>query len=91
MSETPKLPRMRVHLLASVPKGAIQGGGGREYVIACEPSLRLSDMDRGTGEPWAVRCDACRATEFFKAIDRPKPGTRQAAMQMDADGSGCCG
>jgi hypothetical protein len=105
MSDKP-MKRMRMHLLAPMPGGAVksapgQGGDGggtfpagtnQSYIIACEPSLAMDGvLDRGTTEPWCVRCDACRETEFFKAIDRPKPGTGPSPKQMEADGSGCCG
>lgn len=59
--------------------------GGRVEVIgrhgklraACDPSITMNKYDRGTGvdTPWGVRCQACRETEAFQQVDRPKPGT----------------
>ncbi len=33
----------------------------------------MGRVHRGTGEPWAVRCDACKKTDAFKKVNRPKP------------------
>jgi hypothetical protein len=72
--------------------GSMPLGTSQTYIIACEPSLAMDGvLQRGTTEPWCVRCDACRQTDYFLAIDRPRPGTQRAARQMEADGSGCCG
>lgn len=80
MSEPKKL---RIHLLIRDQGGAVQsnadktapklGKGGR-FCVACDPSITMGELDRGTADPWGVRCEACMAIEAFKAIDRPKPG-----------------
>ncbi len=74
-----------------LPGDTFPRGTNQSYIIACEPSLAMDgNLDRGTTEPWCVRCDACRQTDYFKAIDRPKPGSQLAAAQREATGGNCC-
>jgi len=89
--------KLRVHLLVQVPNGPIHSGPAKgsipigtksRWCVACGPSILMDQLNRGTTEPWAVRCDACRQTAAFQAIDRPKPG-REGSVETDGDG--CCG
>lgn len=61
--------RPPIHLLCKAANGKME--------VACDGELTkvLGEFHRGTGEPWAVTCPYCPATEGFKAVDRPKPGT----------------
>lgn len=87
----------RVHLLVPHYKGAVESrgmrfmnqplGGGR-YGAACNPTLTLSPVERGTGEPKAVQCAACEATAAYRelrAAETPKaePATAGAAPCCD--------
>lgn len=75
--------QLRIHLLVSDAKGPIPSAPGgstfkvgkpaSKYAVACDPAIILGDWNRGTTEPWAVRCEECRKTEAYKKIDRPKP------------------
>jgi len=78
---------MRIHFLVPDPSGRIVSGPagstlkvGREgrWRVACDPKIVMGDQDRGTGEPWAVRCAACFKTKEFEAANRPKPGQAEA-------------
>lgn len=90
---------MRVHFVVPAPEGPIvsapEGNGsigvpaGKRFVVACDPSISLSEWDRGTGEPYAVHCEACKATEIYRTLYRPRPGREGASMTEDA--GGCCG
>lgn len=90
--------KMLIHLLvrddegevySGTAQGAVPVGTKARYRFACRPAKAavLDDLNRATTEPWAVRCDACKATADFKAIERPRPGTR-GSTDMVADG--CC-
>jgi hypothetical protein len=72
----------KLHFLVPDEKGPIHSkpGGtafpvGREMRshIACDPAMTLSEVHRGTGEPWLVVCTACQATEEFKKLYYPRP------------------
>lgn len=72
----------RIHLLVADPHGAVVSAPGgtafrvgtrSRWHVACDPQRVLSAVDRGTTEPWAVRCPECCATAAFQAIDRPRP------------------
>lgn len=104
MSEKAKpKKRMRIHYLVEAPADGpnvskpAQGNlpiGGRDgeptrWRFACDPAGLLGPLDRGTGEPHAVMCDACKATPFFPE-DSEKPGLHHRPEQMVADGSACC-
>jgi hypothetical protein len=88
--------RFWIHLLTPDPGGPVHSGVGgttmrigtrSRHRIACRPELPMDGIThRGTTEPWAVRCDDCKATDEFKAIDRPKPGTAGQTGDMLADG-----
>lgn len=54
----------------SEPGSIVQGG---KFRTACGSKIGTT-TERGTGEPWAVHCNACEATEDFKRLNRPKPG-----------------
>lgn len=75
--------KLRIHFLVPDDVGIIQSGTsagpvpiGTEtrYRVACDPTIKMNDWNRGTHEPWGVRCLACMDTEIFKELDRPKPG-----------------
>lgn len=87
-----------MHLLLEHPEGGIrsepggttfQMGSASRWRFACRPpaAAKLTKTDRGTPLPFHVRCDACRQTADFKAIDRPRPGGG-GSVEMVADG--CC-
>ncbi len=40
-------------------------------VAACNPKLRVGPGCRATGEPDAVTCKACKATEIYRTADGP--------------------
>jgi hypothetical protein len=82
---------LRIHLLVKDPDGRIRSapagspvliGSRSNYRAACDPAIVLGTYDRGTTEPWAVRCAACKATAEFQAVDQPKPN-RAADPQVD--------
>jgi hypothetical protein len=91
-------PVLRIHFLVPDDAGPVVSGpagdpvrvspGGR-YRIACDPALRPSDWDRVTGEPWAVRCRACQATDAFRARARPKPGFATPDRTEETPPCGC--
>lgn len=100
MSEAAPARKMRIHLLVPAQNGPIQSGVGgnnplmpvgtnARYVCACDPGITMNVMDRGTTEPWGVRCNACRETALFNAVNRPKPGMVGPVGDLEADG--CCG
>ncbi len=74
---------LRIHFLVPDDAGPIRtepagapmkvGRPGR-HRVACDASIVMGDWDRGTNCPWAVMCNACKATEIFRQLDRPKPG-----------------
>lgn len=88
--------KMRIHLLVPDDAGPIHSGpadlivtrstAGR-WRCACDGSITLGKLDRGTGEPWAVRCNACKATAAFRQVDRPKPGSLGGPEDLTADGT----
>ncbi len=97
------LPRMRVHFLIPAEDGPVVSGAKdsqiplankdqmpTHFVVACDASIVMSELDRGTGEPWCVRCDACMATKEFQERNRPKPGIRMAPTQRVATGRKDC-
>jgi hypothetical protein len=53
---------------------------------ACDPRIQLSEYERGTGEPWAVYCDACKATQVYLDNYYDRPG-QHSPGDMVADGS----
>jgi len=82
MSE-PKQNVLRIHLLVPDEVGPIQSAPGgttfkigtrRKFRVACDSTIELGTWNRGTTEPWGVRCQACRETADFRLVDRPKPG-----------------
>lgn len=88
--------KLRIHLLVQAP-GPIQSGPGGDglrigtrstWRCACDAAITMGELNRGTTEPWAVRCNACRETEAFHAIDRPRPGWDGRYADLQADG--CC-
>src|SRR5262245_26392201 len=88
--------KLRIHLLVPATSGPIQSAPGgttirvgtdQRYQVACDPGITMSKLHRGTTEPYAVHCDACRATDVFKAVDRPKPGLHGSD---DLTTEGCC-
>lgn len=81
-------PNVSRPVLGSLPVGG-RAGQPTRWRFACDAAGTLGNFDRGTGEPWGVRCDACKASDLFKAVDRPKPAA-PGDEQMVADGSGCC-
>ena len=59
----------------SNPAGtAFQIGSRSDYACACDSTLVMGEMDRGTDCPWAVHCADCFKTEIFQRLNRPKPG-----------------
>jgi hypothetical protein len=82
----------KLHYLIPDPAGPIESGPGGStfkigsqgrYRIACNAALELNQYHRGTGEPYAVVCDACRATEAFRKNDRPRPSADQIFEYAD--------
>ena len=88
----PQKQTLRIHLLVQDHAGPIHSGGMNlntpvgvvpvgqpaSYRVACDPEILLDDLNRGTGEPWAVRCADCFQTPEFQKINRPKPGSDEA-------------
>lgn len=99
------LKKMRVHLLVETPGGPVvsrpadgtipvggKDGGPNHFAVLCDPSIVMDGkLERGTGEPWGVRCDACRAKMKELGLERDKPGLRPAPEQEEADGKADCG
>jgi hypothetical protein len=88
----------RVHFLITDPAG-LNGSGpmpptplgplkphATHVRAACDPNILLSEYERGSGEPWAVYCDACVQTEEYKKAYYPHPNTVDGRA-MHADGS----
>ena len=87
-----KKKTFRVHFVVPAEEGALQSAGmelnvqgGRVHVghpghyrVACDPTLVFDELNMGTGEPWAVRCADCFATEVFKERWYPRPGSVEA-------------
>ena len=74
--------RLRIHFLVSDTNGAIHSApGGTTFFVgaqsrwrcACDAAVLMGQADRGTTEPWGVRCTACKATDEFRAANRPRP------------------
>ncbi len=74
---------LRIHLLVQDESGPIASAPGgttftvgthSRWVVACDHAIVMGPWDRGTSEPWAVHCKACKATDAFQKIDRPRPG-----------------
>ena len=89
----------RIHFLVPADDGPLKteavgdpvkiSTGGR-FVCACDPGLRIDGIkERGTGEPWGVRCKACVESELFQQLKRPKPGMRGPESSEQVD-NGCC-
>jgi hypothetical protein len=77
--------------IVSEPAGEpVRVSNGGRYVAACDPSLTMNENERGTGEPWGVRCKECVETDIFRQLRRPKPG-RQAPETSEQVDNGCCG
>lgn len=70
--------------------GIAKFGTGGRYVIACDPSLRLTEVDRGTHVPYAVHCPKCKATEVFKALYRPHPRDVVADGEVETEQNPMC-
>ncbi len=72
-----------IHFLIEVEPG--------KWSIPCRPGEHpnavVNGLNLATPEPYAVRCNACRATELFKANDRPKPGSAGRGVEVI---DGCC-
>lgn len=45
-------------------------------VVACDPTIQLSEIDRATGEWWAVACPRCKQTEAYKRLAATTPNLR---------------
>jgi hypothetical protein len=83
---------LRIHLLVEDPAGAVPSaridtpvgplGKDTRLRAACDPSVTMGQYDRGTAEPWAVHCKACKETAEFKAIDRPHPNLSQGSADL---------
>ncbi len=62
------------------------------WTIPCRPGEHpnavVNGMNLATSEPYAVHCNACKATEIFKANDRPRPG--RAAPGVEVIDGNCC-
>lgn len=69
-------------LLVNTPLGPFTAAKPGRWRAACGPEILLGEMHRGTSEPWAVRCAACFKTEAFLTINRPKPGSPEAAGDL---------
>jgi hypothetical protein len=80
----------KVHYVVANEAGPIRSAAGGttfkigkagRFAIACNPRLRLDRYHRGTTEPWAVVCDACRATEVFQRNFYERPRIRKPRSQ----------
>lgn len=68
-------------------------GQNRANACACNPTLVLSEWDRGTGDWWAVACRECGATEVFKeaVATIPHPSNPSDSNRAEVeDMRGCC-
>lgn len=74
-------PILRIHLLAQdgpiVSKRAgspLPIGTDSTWHFACDETRAktLGDFDRGTTEPWGVRCKACRKTAAYADVCKAK-------------------
>jgi hypothetical protein len=91
--------QLRIHLVVPDPEGPLvtgpggtpfRLGEGGHFRVACEPGRKTFDAsNRGTSEPWAVRCEKCVQTEAFKRVRRPKPGLQAPEKSVAVD-NGCC-
>lgn len=61
------VPVLPVHLLVKDKAGPIKTGLGRR-TIACRPDIKTIS-GRLTGEPAAVTCPSCQASEAYKALE----------------------
>lgn len=75
------------------------GHQDKKYVVVCNPLQRTDDVNRGSGEPWAVTCPKCKLhplwirkmQEFRDAhngVDHPRLYT---ADGPEKTAGGCCG
>ena len=64
--------RETIHLLVvdKTGPGPIIGQGKRLKAL-CNPSLKLGNGFRATGEPASVSCPACKAHDDFKGVETP--------------------
>ncbi len=70
-------------------------GPGLRYVVACDPAIKLTEIDRGTHMAFAVMCPRCKAAEVYKAADKrhPKdmtPAHDEAETEDNPMAPGCC-
>ena len=88
---------LRIHFLVPSSNGAVHSnpigkpfpiGSRSDYRVACDASIVMGDLNRGTHEPWGVRCNACMATVDFKRLNRPKPTGNVPDMTEETK---CCG
>lgn len=82
----------KIHYLVPAADGPVQSkpggttfkvGKDQKYVVACDPTILLTDVHRGTHEPWNVCCALCEATEVYKKTFYPRPGQGKAIEHAD--------
>jgi len=88
------------HMVSGEPTGALPlatvlqqsiGHQNQAFVCACNPNIRLSNLDRGTGEPYCVACEQCWATEVWKKADAETPHPSLAGKPQEPPRrGGCC-
>jgi hypothetical protein len=66
------------------------GHQGQAYGPLCRPGMVLTPVHRGSGEPWAVTCPACKKLDKWKEDSAKNPHPRLFNADAEVD-PGCCG
>jgi hypothetical protein len=74
---------------ASPGLGGIPIGTASRWRFACRADGHTNRLNAATTVTWCVRCDACRATEEFKADEQPHPRTRRGPVVANGRPCGC--
>lgn len=77
--------------LAALGMDGRVGIQGQQNVMACNPGIVQSNLDRATGEWWAVQCEECFGTDIFQHLKNTIPHPKAPMDVEDAIApQGCC-